>query len=113
MVLQTSCQKEYVEIEQIDIPDTISFAVNVMPIFNESCNSAGCHNAGGAPPELTEENAHFELTISGYVDPQDPEASVLYQRMISTTKPMPPAGKLGESKLQIILNWIEQGALNN
>jgi len=111
--MTTSCEKEFVVLELIEIPDTISFSEHVMPIFDESCNMKGCHTTGAEPPDLTRENAHFELTITGLVDVDNPESSVLYKRMVETIKPMPPDNVLPEAKRQIILQWIAQGALDN
>lgn len=109
----TSCQKEILVPNPVEVPDTVSFAADVIPIFNESCNMSGCHITGGISPNLTPENAYFDLTITGMIDVDDPEGSLLYTRMISTTKPMPPAGKLADGKLEIVLKWIQQGGLDN
>ena len=111
--LTMSCQKDYLVQEVIEVPDTISFAEHVVPIFEASCNDNVCHGTGGVPPDLTPENAHFDLTVTGLVDVDDPASSVLYQRITATVKPMPPTEPLVESETQIILNWIEQGALDN
>ena len=111
--VMTSCQKEYIVLEVIEVPDTVSFSEHVVPIFEEKCNTKGCHVRGAEPPDLTPENAHFELTITGLVNTDDPESSVLYQKLITKVKPMPPEETLHEAKQQIILQWIVQGALDN
>ncbi len=108
-----SCQKDYLVPEPIVIPDTVSFAMNIMPIFNESCNMSGCHNTGGFAPDLTENNAYAQLAIYGMIDLEEPTSSVLYQRMVNQAKPMPPSNILPEAKIQLVLSWIEQGALDN
>ena len=111
--LFTACQKEYYTPSPISVPDTVSFASHIIPIFNASCNTSGCHSTGGVSPDLTEANAHFELTITGMVNANDPEGSILYQRMNSNSNPMPPSGKLPSGVLETIRLWIEQGALDN
>jgi hypothetical protein len=48
--------------------------------------------------------------------PGDPENSLLAQKMIGTQAIgdiMPPAGLLPEDEIQVILDWIEEGALDN
>lgn len=113
LYLSTSCQKDYFVPEPIEVPDTISFSAHVIPIFIESCATSNCHDLGGISPDLTADNAYFSLTITGLIDTDNPESSILYQRMKSQTKPMPPSGLLQEAKTEIILNWIAQGALEN
>lgn len=109
----TSCQKDFLVPEPVLIPDTVSFADHIIPMFDESCNMSGCHNTGGIPPDLTLENAYNQLFAYGYIDLDQAEESILYQRMVNQAKPMPPANPLSEAKTQLILSWIEQGALNN
>ena len=48
------------------------------------------------------------------VIPGDPQGSLLAQKLLGTQTVggiMPPAGKLSEDEIQIILDWIESGAL--
>lgn len=108
----TSCQKEFLIPNDILIPDTVSFSENVIPIFSQSCVD-GCHETGKFSPDLDPANAYSSLTLYGLVDTAQPEQSILYQRMISTSNVMPPEGKLVDSKVQLVLKWIEQGARNN
>lgn len=92
-----------------EIPLDVSFSQDIIPIFNASCNVAGCHNAGGIPPDLTAANAFSSLNNGGYINTSDPANSKLYQRMASD---MPPSGiNAGDNAL--VLAWIEQGALDN
>ena len=107
-----SCEWTQLDEVQISENDTVSFANEIIPIFNNSCNMGGCHPANGISPDLSPENAYFNLDLLQMIDTVAPEESVLYKRMISTSDPMPPAGVLDyDSKL--ILNWIKQGALDN
>lgn len=109
----TACQKEYYIPSPVSVPDTVSFAQHILPIFNDHCNMSGCHNTGGISPDLTEANAYFELTLTGMVKAEDPDNSPLYIRMNSNSKPMPPQGKLADGLVQTVRLWIEQGALEN
>jgi len=93
---------------------TVSFSDDVMPVFESDCII--CHgNFGGW-------DASSYTTVLGTGDhapviiPGDPENSLLAQKMVgthSTGAIMPPAGLLPEHEIQIILDWIEEGALDN
>lgn len=109
----SSCKKDFLVPEAVNIPDTVSFSNDVLPIFAENCISSGCHNTGAIAPDLTEANAYSSLISYGFTNTSDPESSTLYLRMNGTTKPMPPTGKLPQSKVDLVLKWIEQGALDN
>lgn len=113
IMLFQSCDYGYLEPVEVVIPDTVSFAADVQPIFTESCTGADCHIAGGVAPNLTVENAYWDLWLYGMVDTTDPESSIVYNRMASSSNPMPPNGILGEDKIQLVLVWIEQGARDN
>lgn len=93
--------------------DGISFSEDIMPIFNASCNFAGCHDLGGPPPDLTPGNAYDILIANGYINTNDPASSVLYRWMNgSENTPMPVSG-VDPAINAKILAWINEGALNN
>ncbi len=109
MMVLASCEYESVEPVEID-PDTeISFKDDIIPIFNESCNSSGCHATGDWEPDLTDENAYEALFAGDFIDTANPENSELYESMNSgsMTEYSTPA------TTQLILTWIEQGAKDN
>lgn len=112
-LLFNRCEYDYVEPTEISITDTVSFSNDLIPIFENDCAKSGCHPAGGIPPVLTPDQAYNQLILYDYVDTAQPEASVLYERMASDSKPMPPSGKLPEKDIQMVLTWIKQGAKNN
>ncbi len=97
-------------------PSTISFNSNVVHIFQKNCSSAGCHTASSHAGNLNlETNIYVNLMKSGtgYIDTINPNYSLLYSQIMSTSKPMPPIGKLNECDIAIIYSWIEQKAKNN
>jgi hypothetical protein len=95
------------------VTETVSFRNDVIPIFNQSCNSAGCHNAGGIKPDLSPANAYDALISGGYIDNGNPENSELYLWMRGDRRlPMPLSGP-NASYNSIVLAWISQGAQNN
>jgi len=116
-IILTSCEWEQLEKPVVIIDDTpISFATDVIPIFDASCNMSGCHNAGAIPPDLSAGGAYLNLTSLGYIEADTANAaqSKLWKRMNDGTMP-PPAygGLLADTVRYKVLNWIKQGALNN
>jgi hypothetical protein len=105
-----SCQYEWIEEEPIVVPDTVSFTADIIPIFNTGCNASVCHGAGGEAPELTPENAYTSLFAENTIDVATPENSVLYKK-VNTGGSMNKYSQPGDPEL--ILKWIQQGALNN
>lgn len=91
----------------------VSFTADIIPIFNKSCNSAGCHNSGGIKPDLSAANALGSLSDDGYINTANPVKSILYETMTGAQTQMPPSGKLPETDISLVLAWIEQGAVNN
>ena len=105
----TSCTYYENDPVPVEVPDSVSFSANVIPIFDARCNSAGCHSTGGIQPDLTSTNAYNDLIIFGYVDTDFPELSVLYTKVHSGS--MVQFAEPGDA--EIILKWIEQGAEDN
>ena len=107
-----SCTYKKID-EDPALPENVSFQNDLIPLFNNSCNSAGCHNTNGVPPDLSEANAYDDIMgTSGMVDIVHPEKSELYTRMIDTQNPMPPAGVMSYPASQV-LSWITDGAKKN
>ena len=96
-----------------DISRPVSFANDLIPLFNSSCNASGCHNAGGKSPDLSVENAYNALMNGSYINTGQPEASELFQWMTGKRgTPMPLSGS-NKDYNALVLAWIRQGALNN
>jgi hypothetical protein len=113
MIQLASCK--YDEILPPPPPDQVSFSGDIIPIFNQSCNMAGCHSGGAADfaPDLSAAHAYSALSDGGYIDTIMPENSLLY-RWINGQEgvPMPPDG-VNSFYNAIILKWMEQGAPDN
>jgi hypothetical protein len=105
-----SCQYDWIDPIDPDIPEVVSFSADIQPIFDRSCNNAGCHATGGTAPDLTQGKAYNDLIARNQIDLATPENSTLYKKcaaggsMAKYTKP-------GDADL--ILKWIQDGALNN
>ncbi len=106
-----SCK--YDEVLPPEVAPGVSFSADIIPIFNASCNSAGCHNASGHIPILTPEASYESLWGGGYIDTIAPDQSELYQWMIGARGiPMPPEGTIATDNATV-LQWITEGAQNN
>ena len=99
------------------LPNTVSFSQDILPLFNSECNTAGCHtsatHAGSLNLEPTVAYTQLLASGSGYIDTLNPNFSILYNKLITTTGQMPPSGKLDDCKIQLVLKWIQQKAKNN
>ena len=113
VVLAAGCRKDFEQQRKLDINTTMSFSKNIQPIFNENCAKSGCHVEFGQSPNLTPVIAYDQLLELGYVDPANPEGSLLYQKVSATVKQMPPASNLSSLQINSIYAWIQQGAKNN
>lgn len=112
----SGCYSDQFEPEPIIIDpiDTISFAQEIIPLFETSCNLSICHATGAVDPDLTRPNAYNSLISGGYVDTGDPLQSEFYLWLIGDggRDIMPPDGK-NDELIELILGWMQQGALNN
>ncbi len=97
--------------------DSISFNNDIIPLFNNYCNTSGCHSGtspeGGLNLEPLEAYTELMKPGKGYIDTINPKFSILYIQMKSTTQPMPPTGNLDPCQIEMIFNWIKQNARNN
>lgn len=115
---------------------TISLQNDVQPIFDFNCATSGCHGSPTFRENLSLEEADtFETLVSplGIVDvvsnqapslkrvqPFDSNASYLVNKIEGTAgsvggdpTQMPVGGMLFSAEIQIIRDWIDQGALDN
>lgn len=99
--------------EEPVVTDSVYFADDILPIFNMSCNTSGCHNSGGVAPDLSPGNAYNSLIEGGYIDTQNPDNSELLQWMRGNRKLNMPLEGPDPEYNSLVLAWITQGALNN
>ena len=114
ILLLAGCYKDKTVIpDETAITKTVSFSKDIIPIFNKSCNTSGCHSSGGQTPNLTETNALNSLTVGNYFSKSAPESSIIYLKMTGKRgTPMPVSG-VNKEYAALILAWIKQGANNN
>lgn len=104
-----SCTYHTNDYDPLEVPDDVSFEIDIIPIFEESCNSAGCHN-GSIAPNLTRDVAYQSLIFGNYVVlGTQAEDNVLYQ-VIDGGSMQSYATDLERAYIK---KWIDEGALNN
>lgn len=78
-----------------------SYASDIVPILNASCNSSSCHGAGNGSRSWT---SHANVA-----------AKAQQIKLRTASGSMPPSGSpdLSPSQIQIIACWVDDGAKNN
>ena len=105
-----SCTYYTNDYNPLEVPDNVSFDADIIPIFELSCNDAGCHN-GSIKPDLRRDVAYVNLIKGGYVtDVNVAENNILYQKIDNGGSMYSFATDLDRAYIK---KWIEEGALNN
>lgn len=81
----------------------ITYSSDVSIIINSSCATTGCHVPGGTG---TGDFTNY-TGLKAKVDNGTFETRVLNE------KTMPPSTPLSQCELEILQNWLDNGALNN
>lgn len=112
MLSLTGCYyDEVIEIAPLPPDFEASYATDIQPIFNQNC--VACHG-GNIAPDLRSGSSYTALTNGGYVIPFDAVNSILYKSLKGEGAPlMPPSGALPNANIDLVKNWIDDGALNN
>lgn len=90
-------------------PQFVSFSGDLVPIFGKSCATTGCHSAGARNPILTADKAFAALNAGGFINTLVPNKSAIY----TAVKPGGNMPTLNPPELQLLLDWIRNGAPNN
>lgn len=86
-------------------PEPPSYAKHVQPLLKKNCVS--CHRTEAAYGGL---NLETPEGVKKSVVPKQPDKSSLSQRMKGKGPMMPPAGKLKDSDIKLVDEWIKSGA---
>jgi hypothetical protein len=90
-------------------PELISYQNDIVPLWVQC---TGCHKEGGDAPNMQDNS--YENLLNGYVNPEDAATSILYKSLINDgVELMPPGSAWPTSKINLVRDWINQGALNN
>lgn len=106
LILSTtnSCTHEGISADQME---EICFTQQILPIFQNSCATAECHDAATA-----EDGYIFTdyTNIMKSINPGNASKSKAYEAITSNSEIMPPDNPLPLDKRILIRLWIEQGA---
>jgi mono/diheme cytochrome c family protein len=92
----------------------VSFADDVAPILQARCQA--CHGSLGGWSAASYEDVMTSGNNAPVVLAGDAEQSLLAKWLLGTIDgggSMPPSGVLSDSEIQVVLDWITQGALDN
>jgi mono/diheme cytochrome c family protein len=93
--------------------DLICFESELLPLINSSCSRSECHGLGAEEPALNSYNA---LMASEFINTEEPSKSKIIKFLAHSNPdkrmPPPPDPAWSADKIQLLLNWIEQGAQN-
>lgn len=104
LLVANSCKHDGTPADQMD---QICFQEQILPIFQNSCATSGCHSGGhGAGGYVFSDYSGIMKAIS----PGNAEKSEAYKAITSTFQLMPPGNALPKEKRTLIRLWIEQGA---
>jgi mono/diheme cytochrome c family protein len=95
-------------------PGEVSFKDDVLPVLKDSCGI--CHGSMGGWDASSYQSVMESGDNGPVVNPGDPEASLLAQKLLGTQTigaEMPPGGQLSQDDIQTILDWISAGAPDN
>jgi hypothetical protein len=111
----SSCYYDYIPAEDLgpdpeELPE-VSYQDEIIPLWIEDC--VICHD-GEIPPDLRNDVSYDEL-LDGYVIPGNANESILYQSLLGSDgiELMPPGNIWPDDKINLVRNWINQGALDN
>jgi cbb3-type cytochrome c oxidase subunit III len=91
---------------------TPSFNSDVLPILEDNCTV--CHGTMGGWNASTYADVMTSGTHGPVVEPGDADNSLLVQKLVGKQpngSSMPPSGKLSDAEIQVIIDWINAGAL--
>lgn len=104
-----------VESEDCD-PSVIYFQQQVLPIFQGSCATIDCHDQASHEEGMIFDS-YANIIASGEITAGNPSegdiTEVITESDPDKIMPPPPYDQLSSEQIQLIFDWIEQGAQNN
>jgi uncharacterized membrane protein len=89
--------------------DTVCFNTEVLPLFITYCASAGCHDPVSRKEGVV---TNTYTSIMRGITAKNPNKSDYYKVIIDKEMPLPGSPQLSTAQTNVILKWINQGALN-
>jgi hypothetical protein len=97
--------------------DSLCFVQDILPIFNSSCATKGCHDAATHEEGYNLTSYATITSKAGSIVPFNPNESKLYRVVTGSNNedrmPPPPLAALPSTQTEQLRKWIEQGALNS
>jgi hypothetical protein len=90
-------------------PDAPGAFSAVQSLFNQKCVS--CHMVADASNNFVGLANYEDISLSGTIAPGDPDNSPLFLSIISGS--MPPGPPLSQGEINLIRDWISNGALDD
>ncbi len=98
-------------------PDTLCFVQHVLPIFQSSCATTGCHDVATHEGDYVFTSYSTITQKSGSIVPFNPNESKVYKVITEDEPgdlmPPPPSPPLNSDQIAVIREWILQGAVNS
>lgn len=96
-------------------PAKVYFNQQVLPIFVSNCTMSGCHDDASHQDGVMLTSYEKVMATAG-VKPGRPGESDLYKVLVESRPdkrmPRPPQAPLSQQQIQLIYDWIRQGAKN-
>jgi hypothetical protein len=96
-------------------PDTIYFQNTILPLVVSSCGTTGCHDQASQRHGIILTD-YASMIRTGKITPGDPNNSEFLESIAGgedDLMPPPPLDPLSSAQIQMIRQWIAQGAQNN
>ena len=105
IIVLSACEKVVFQPPDIPVPDSISYSLEIQPIWDDKCVS--CHG-GQRDPDLSPGVSHAALMDGGYINTSDPAASNLMTKLYGSHN-----SRATLSEKVLIQEWITKGAKDN
>jgi uncharacterized membrane protein len=114
---QTICYNDSVPIDTIPevIDTTTCFSRDILPILLSSCALSDCHDNITHQEDINFSSYNSFINNGEVVDPFNPLNSKMYEVLLQSGEdqmPPLPASRLSNEQIQLIYDWINEGALN-
>jgi len=91
----------------------MSFANDIIPIFNTGNKCVACHTTGKTAPDLTPDHAFASLNTTKFINSAAPEQSRIYVHPNPANTNQHVQKKYTSQEAANVLLWIQQGAKDN
>jgi hypothetical protein len=105
ILIFSSCEKVVFPEVEIILPDTVSYSLEIQPIWEAKCKD--CH-WGDWDPDLRPDVSYLSLFANDLIDTVNAEESKLIKKLYGSHD-----DRATETEKQLILEWIKKGARNN